>query len=408
MVEPGHLRALRDEAPGDLSTQRWTPLLRRVVGPADNGSLHIDLPSGQSLLLAGKRPGRDAHVAVHRWSTLMRLAVSGDIGFAESIARGDVSSKNLKNLLLWAIENTGAAAGVGDGLAAARFGSRVRHALRGNTRRRSRRNISAHYDLGNAFYESWLDEDLNYSSGIYACPDTTLAHAQAAKIARIGELLELRGGERVLEIGCGWGALAEHLITAYRCHVIGLTLSTEQQSHALRRLSTFAGRAEVRLQDYRDVTGTFDRIASIEMMEAVGENYWPAYFDKIASCLAVDGTAVLRVITIDEARYAAYRRRPDFIQLSIFPGGMLPTKSVIAEQARRAGLCLTSDEHFGASYARTLADWRQRFNSSWPRLQALGFDERFRRLWEYYLVYCEAGFEAGWVDVGLYQFKRAL
>ncbi|MGE0767476.1 MAG: class I SAM-dependent methyltransferase [Hyphomicrobiaceae bacterium] len=397
---------LLDEAPGDLSMRRWASLFRRVFGPADNGFLHIDLPSGQCLRLAGKRPGRDAHVAVRRWSTLMRLALRGDIGFAESIIRGDVYSKNLKHLLLWAIENTGTAGSVGDGIAAARLGSRVRHALRANTLRKSRRNIAAHYDLGNAFYECWLDEGLNYSSGIYASSDATLAHAQAAKIARIADLLELRGGERVLEIGCGWGALAEHLITAYECHVTGLTLSGEQQAHAIEWLSTFAGRAEVRLQDYRDVTGTFDRIASIEMMEAVGESYWPAYFKKIASSLAVDGTAVLQVITIDDARYDAYRRRPDFIQLSIFPGGMLPTKSVIAEQARHAGLCLTRDEYFGASYARTLADWRQRFNRSWPMLQALGFDERFRRLWNYYLLYCEAGFEAGWVDVGLYQLKR--
>jgi cyclopropane-fatty-acyl-phospholipid synthase len=394
-------------ARGSKTATLLVSLLRRVIGPFETGSLSVRVPSGDSLILAGRHPGRNAHVAVHRWRALTRLALSGHIGFAKSIGDGDCGSDDLKMLLLWVKDNTGSTGAVGDGLTPARIVSRIRHALRANTHRNSRRNIAAHYDLGNAFYAAWLDADMNYSSGIYKTASATLDEAQAAKIKRIAELIEPRGGDHVLEIGCGWGALARHLVTEHGCHVTGLTLSAEQQRHARERSSDRNGRADIRLQDYRDVNGIFDRIASIEMMEAVGEAYWPVYFRKIASSLAKDGTAVLQVITIDESRYESYRRQPDFIQLSIFPGGMLPTKSIIATQAERAGLRLTAAEHFGDSYSRTLGHWRARFNEAWPRISRLGFDERFRRLWDYYLVYCEAGFDGGWLDVGLYQLRHA-
>ncbi len=406
MAEPASLKTLHGSKPHRSTSARWSSLLRWIVGPFESGSLRVDLPSGEHVLLEGKHAGRHAHIAVRRWRTLSRLAYAGDIGFAESLGDGDCYSDDLKTLLLWAIENSGPAAGVGDGPAVARLTSRIRHRLRANTLRRSRRNIAAHYDLGNAFYAAWLDDDLNYSSGIYETASSTLFQAQAAKIARVAELLELRGGERVLEIGCGWGSLAHHLIARHGCHVTGLTLSTEQQRHTVERLADVAGSVDIRLQDYREVTGTFDRIASIEMMEAVGESYWPAYFEKISTSLAADGIAVLQVITIDEGRYEAYRKRPDFIQLAIFPGGMLPTKSIIAAQAKRAGLRVTREQHFGASYARTLADWRLRFADASAQIGELGFDPRFRTLWDYYLVYCEVGFEAGWLDVGHYQLRH--
>jgi cyclopropane-fatty-acyl-phospholipid synthase len=384
----------------------WTGLLRRVIGTIDSGTLSVDLPSGHRVMLAGAQRGRDAHVRLHRWGALSRLALRGDLGFAEAICEAGCSSNDLKTLLLWALDNSEAGGVVGQGFAASRISSRLRHGFRANTRRNSRRNIADHYDLGNAFYAAWLDQDLSYSSGIYPTAVSTLEEAQAAKIARVAEFLELRGGERVLEIGCGWGALAQNLIARHGCHVTGLTLSTEQFDHTRERLRSFEGRSDIRLQDYRDVSGTFDRIASIEMIEAVGEAFWPVYFDKIASCLSSEGTAVLQAITIDERYYESYRRRPDFIQLNIFPGGMLPTKSIIAAQAARAGLRVCRTDHFGASYTRTLADWRTRFERAWPAISMLGFDERFRRLWDYYLVYCEAGFEWGLLDVGLYQLRH--
>jgi cyclopropane-fatty-acyl-phospholipid synthase len=407
MAEQTTLKSLQTAASDARSAARWERILRRIVGPFATGTLRIDLPSGQRVQLAGTRSGHDAHVAVHRWRALPRLAFGGDVSFADAIGDGECSSPDLKTLLLWGIDNTGVNGSVGDGHIAWRMASRIRHGLRANTRRNSRRNIAAHYDLGNEFYAAWLDEDLNYSSGIYEAPTASLEQAQLSKLARVADLLQLKGGESILEIGCGWGALAQHLIAGHQCHVTGLTLSTEQLNHARRRLSAFDGCPDVRLQDYRDVTGTFDRIASIEMMEAVGEAFWPTYFAKIASCLSPSGTGVLQVITIDEARFDGYRRQPDFIQLSIFPGGMLPTKAIISSQAEHAGLTVVRSENFGASYARTLADWRVRFARSWPTIKTLGFDERFRRLWDYYLVYCEVGFEAGWLDVGLYQVRHA-
>lgn len=382
-------------------------LMRRIVGPFAMGTLSIDLPSGRRVELAGDGPGHNAHIAIDRWRALPRLAFGGDVGFAEALGDGACSSQDLKTLLCWGIDNTRSDGSIGDSHCTWRLGSRIRHALRSNTRANSRRNIAAHYDLGNAFYAAWLDEDLNYSSGIYGDADTTLERAQIAKLTRVADLLDLKGGENILEIGCGWGALAELLVSNNRCRVTGLTLSTEQMTHARGRLSAFGDCADIRLQDYRDVTGTFDRIVSIEMMEAVGEKFWPAYFSKIASCLSESGTALLQVITLDEARFEGYRRQPDFIQLSIFPGGMLPTKSIIASQAELAGLEVVGAEHFGTSYARTLADWRDRFNRAWPQIIGPGFDERFRRLWDYYLVYCEVGFAAGWLDVGLYQIRHA-
>lgn len=407
MADQATVKALPNKASDARLSTVWEWFMRRIVGPFPTGSLSIDLPSGRRIELSGDRPGHNAHIAVHSWRALPRLAFGGDVGFAEALGDGDCSSHDLSTLLLWGIDNTDPGRSVGDSHVAWRMFSRLRHASRANTRSNSRRNIAAHYDLGNAFYEAWLDDDLNYSSGIYDAPETTIEAAQKAKLRRVAELLDLRSGESVLEIGCGWGALAQLLVSEHRCHVTGLTLSTQQLSYARRRLSAFDGRADIRLQDYRDVTGTFDRIVSIEMLEAVGEAFWPAYFSKIASCLSPGGTAVIQAITIDEARFDGYRRQPDFIQLAIFPGGMLPTKTIIASQAERAGLSVVRSEHFGPSYARTLADWRIRFDRAWPAIQALGFDERFRRLWDYYLVYCEVGFEAGWLDVGLYQIRHA-
>ena len=218
-------------------------------------------------------------------------------------------------------------------------------------------------------------------------------------------MLELKGGERVLEIGCGWGALAEKLIRHYSANVLGITLSVEQLFYAQSRLAVDAGqgRADLRLLDYRDVRGKFDRIVSIEMIEAVGERYWPNYFGKLRDCLVSGGSAVLQAITIDEQRFAAYRKTPDFIQRYIFPGGSLPTRSIIEQEAARAGLKLVQHESFGDSYVKTLREWRIRFLQAWPRIEMLGFNERFRRMWEYYLAYCEVGFQLGTIDVGFFK-----
>jgi cyclopropane-fatty-acyl-phospholipid synthase len=250
---------------------------------------------------------------------------------------------------------------------------------------------------------------MTYSSGLFCSADQTLEEAQDAKLDRVIDMLGLTGGEDVLEIGCGWGTLAERIMDRHDCAVTAVTLSAEQLAFAQRRLrdQVLAARCDLRLQDYRDVRGTFDRIVSIEMLEAVGESYWSTYFQRLRDRLRPGGAAVLQAITIDDSRFKAYRRRPDFIQKYIFPGGMLPTKGCIEREIARAGLQLAVNEFFGESYARTLEHWRLRFQKTWPAIEALGFDQRFRRTWEYYLAYCQAGFEIGALDVGLYKIALA-
>jgi cyclopropane-fatty-acyl-phospholipid synthase len=330
----------------------------------------------------------------------------GDVGFAEAYADGDWSTPDLRALFDLALQNEAALTRTTDGWWVTRALRRLYHRQRANSRRGSRWNIAAHYDLGNDFYAKWLDRGMNYSSALYESDVQTIEQAQAAKLTRVVELLEIEGGERVLEIGCGWGGMADRLVRDHACLLTGVTLSIEQLSYARRRLADAEGRADLRLQDYRDIEGRFDRIVSIEMMEAVGEEYWALYFDTLRERLRDGGIAVLQIITIAEERFAAYRARPDFIQRHIFPGGMLPTDDIIRSEAARAGLRLVAHECFGQSYARTLQEWRLRFLQSWPQLERMGFDRRFRRLWEYYLIYCEAGFRSGATCVAFYKLQK--
>ena len=383
-------------------------VLRYLFGGCDSGELLITLPGRAPVQLSGGSQGVSADIDIKHWSALLRLAVGGEIALAEAYRAGDWATSDLTSLLRWGMANEAALASSTTGNAISRAVHRLRHRRRENTRANSRRNIAAHYDLGNAFYAQWLDEGMNYSSGVYASADESLEAAQVRKIDRVCELLGLSGGEAVLEIGCGWGAVAERLAGAHGCTVTGVTLSRPQRAYAQARLQR-AGlehACDIRLQDYRDVEGVFDRVVSIEMLEAVGETYWPLYFAKLRDRLKPGGVGVLQVITIAEERYPRYRQQPDFIQLEIFPGGALPTSRILAEQAAAAGLQLTASEMFGASYARTLAEWRRRFNAAWQSIAPLGFDEAFKRLWNYYLAYCEVGFDTGAVDVGLYRLER--
>lgn len=394
--------AARHESRGSLADA----LLRRLVGRLDCGTLVVEMPGGRSLVVEGAAPGPEARIIVHRWAAFRRILLAWDLGLADGYIAGDWSTPDLVAVLWLAASNLGVAE-VRSPLGLPRIARRLRHALNQNTRRGSRRNIAAHYDLGNAFYELWLDAGMNYSSAIFAAPTQALEEAQAAKLDRIVQLLEVSGGESVLEIGCGWGGLAERLLEE-GCAVTGITLSSEQLAYARQRLlrHVVQGSCDIRLQDYRDVRGSWDRIASIEMLEAVGEAFWPVYFQALYERLAPGGTAVLQAITMAEDRFADYRANPDFIQTYVFPGGMLPTVAIIEREAAKAGLTLARREPFGPSYAKTLAVWRTRFHAHWPSIAPLGFDERFRRMWDYYLAYCQAGFEAGVIDVGLYQLRR--
>jgi len=385
-----------------------TRLLRRATFGMEHGQLAVKTPAGQTHVFGGEGAEPGAILHIHDWKFLGRLLAGWDIGFAESYMAGEWSSPDLAALLTFMCRNSRMGASL-PAPGVLRFLTRIAHARNRNTRRGSRRNIAAHYDLGNAFYEQWLDHGLTYSSALYLERGQSLDQAQQAKLDRVVELLELSGREHVLEIGCGWGSLAEKILEQRGCSVTGLTLSSEQLAHARKRLKQFEDleTCDLRLQDYRDAKGTFERVVSIEMLEAVGETYWPVYFSGLRQRLSRDGIAVLQVITIAEALFENYRRNPDFIQKYIFPGGVLPTVEILKKQIGDAGLILVSSEFFGTSYARTLTDWGTRFRNAWPRIAQLGFDTRFRRMWEYYLAYCSAGFEEGFLNVGLYKLTPA-
>jgi cyclopropane-fatty-acyl-phospholipid synthase len=383
-------------------------LLRAMGSKVAQGSLTIETPSGRSLVFRGNAPGPAGVVSLRRWRALFRLLTGGHNGFAEAYMDGDWESPDLPAVLEVAARNFCPVGTPPAQLAPKLWLDRLRHYYRRNTRSGSRRNIAYHYDLGNDFYSKWLDPSMTYSSAVFANDATTLEAAQQRKYERAADLLALRGGERILEIGCGWGGMAEHLIRRHGCHVTALTLSEEQKAYAVDRLAGagLGQNCDVLLKDYRDVTGNFDRIVSIEMIEAVGEDNWSNYFAKLRDCLVPGGRAVLQAITIADERYALYRATPDFIQMHIFPGGMLPSPSIIANLVRQTGLDLRAIETFGLSYARTLGEWRSRFLAAWPHIESPKFPVRFRRMWEFYLAYCEAGFRTAMIDVGLYQIAK--
>ena len=382
-------------------------ILKRLLSRLSRGRLTVILPSGRRIESAMRAPGPEATLVLHNWRTFRRFAARGQVGFAEAYMAGEWTSPDPAALIELAAINIERLEAALSGFWPVRLARRLTHARRANTKKGSRKNISFHYDLGNDFYRLWLDPSMTYSSAIFEPPTLSLEEAQDAKLARIGSWLDIgAAGTRILEIGCGWGALASKL-AHMGAHVTGLTLSKEQLAFAQERIARegMAERVDLRLQDYRDVEGQFDRIVSIEMLEAVGEQYWPVYFGAIKKHLVPGGVAVLQGITIDEPRYEGYRANPDFIQHYIFPGGMLPTKEIMAAQAKAAGLVLEKVESFGLSYAMTLAEWRRRFLAAWPAIEKMGFDITFKRLWEYDLAYCEGGFRAGVIDVSLYRLR---
>jgi cyclopropane-fatty-acyl-phospholipid synthase len=326
------------------------------------------------------------------------------VGLAEAYIDGLWESPDVSGVMRLATANEAEWLETLRGRPLLRLANRVLHLLRPNSRRGARRNIIDHYDLGNEFYAAWLDQGMTYSSALFTAPDQTLEQAQAEKMHALCRALDLRPGMQVLEIGCGWGGFAEVAARDYGARVTGLTLSPSQLELARKRIADagLADRVELRLQDYRDVQGQFDRIASIEMFEAVGERYWPVYFEVLNARLRPGGLAGLQTIALADHLWADYRRGADFIQRHVFPGGMLPTVGKLHEHARAAGLEWRGDRWFGVDYAETLARWQTRFQACWPRIAASpgGFDAQFKRLWEYYLAYCETGFRAGWTDVG--------
>ena len=365
------------------------------------GRLEIALPSGQRLSIGGKEPGPQARLEVKDYRGLKRIISGAGVGLAEGYMAGEWDTPDLHTLLEALSLNFDRLTGLLKGSPLIRVAHAIGHRLHANTRAGSKRNIEAHYDLGNAFYEKWLDPTLSYSSALYESSSQPLEAAQTNKYAALARRLELGPEHHVLEIGCGWGGFAEFAAMEVGARVTGVTISPAQFEFAKRRMfeKGLAEKADIRLIDYRDVEGSFDRVASIEMFEAVGEQYWPAYFGKIKQVLKGGGRAGLQIITIRDDLFAGYRSHVDFIQRYIFPGGMLPSEARLQQEAERAGLDWQAVTHFGPDYARTLQEWAERFQHAWRDITPLGFDERFRRLWHFYLSYCRAGFITGRTDV---------
>jgi cyclopropane-fatty-acyl-phospholipid synthase len=378
-----------------------------------HGCLSVRLPDG-SMRRFGQGQTPSASLHLNDWQVCSAALKSGDIGFAEGYIDGHWSSPDLAALLRLFIANRREVEDVIYGTWLGRLFYRVRHLLNRNTRGNSQKNIHAHYDLGNAFYELWLDGTMNYSSALYETPQASMQQAQLAKVRRALRMVDVKPGQRVLEIGCGWGALAEMATTEFDARLVGVTLSTEQLAWARARMSRcgVAERADLRLQDYRDIgrdglaDQSFDAICSIEMIEAVGREYWPTYFATVARLLKTGGRACIQSIVIDDEFFERYLQSTDFIQQYIFPGGCLPSPSAFRAQAEQAGLKVIDEFCFGQDYARTLQEWRQAFMAREQQVLALGFDRRFMRIWEFYLAYCEAAFAERNTDVVQYTLLK--
>ena len=376
----------------------------RLLGRLREGRLDVQLPDGtRSRFGATNAPGPHAAIRMLNWNACAAALKAGDIGFAESYLAGDWTTSDLPALMKLFVANRDAIEGMVYGRWWGRLLYRARHLLNRNTRRGSRKNIHAHYDLGNPFYRLWLDETMSYSSAWFDGDATrSLPAAQQAKMRRALAECRLQPGERLLEIGCGWGALAQTAVGEFGACITGVTLSSEQLAYARERLvnAGLADRAELRLQDYREIDDApFDAIASIEMFEAVGREYWPGFFAAVHDKLKRGGRACIQTITIRDDLFDRYVTGTDFVQQYIFPGGLLPSPSQFRSQAQAAGLEVTNELAFGADYAQTLRLWRERFQTEESRVRRLGFDSRFVRIWEFYLAYCEAAFEGGNTDV---------
>lgn len=397
-----------DASVGHPRVPAHTRVVLSALGRMRGSRIRLTLPGGRRIAL-GDPHGVPASLRIHDHRFARRVIFGGDIGLAEGFINGEWDTDDVPTLLTLLAQNLDRMPTLHEGGPLGKFVNWMRHRLRSNTRVGSRRNILAHYDLGNAFYECWLDRSMTYSAARFEPGVDDLELAQQAKFRAIAEGLDLRPGERVLEIGCGWGGFAEFAAREYGVHVTGITISDEQLRYARGRIAQagLGSQVEIRSQDYRDLSGSFDKIVSIEMLEAVGEAFWPTYFAKIAQVLRPGGRALLQSITIRGDLFDQYRARADFIQHFIFPGGMLPSVQRLRQEAAAAGLVWDGIEAFGDDYTRTLEAWSRRFVARWDDIRRMGFDERFKRLWLFYLGYCEAGFRTGRTDVVQVRLRAA-
>jgi cyclopropane-fatty-acyl-phospholipid synthase len=407
-------KAAVQETSGSVSL--WTHIASRfvewiglpLIGNPAHGALTVVLPNGRTRTVGNPVSGLHSVLKLKNFKVIGESMRRGTLGFAAAYINGDIEIDDLTALFRFFLQNRTMFDSANPGLFRRAAHDVAYHISRANTKEGSKLNISEHYDLGNDFYGEWLDPSMTYSSAVFTSGDQSLEEAQRAKYHRVADLAGVKPGEKVLEIGCGWGGFAETIAKDYGAELYGITLSREQLKFAQDRLARqgLDNLATLHFEDYRDTQGEFDHIGSIEMIEAVGEEHWPTYFKALFDRLKPGGTAAIQAITINEDDFDIYRKNPDFIQRYIFPGGMLLTKTAMQEQGRRVGLILEQVENFRLSYAKTLKLWRERFLERWNVIAPLGYDEAFRRKWVYYLSYCEAGFAEGAIDVGIYQYRK--
>jgi len=372
-----------------------------LVGKLNSGRVDFILPDGRKFRAEGSKPGPVAEVTINNPDVFARLVREGDLGFCDAYLDGWWTTPDLQAFMDFIHADNDDMYDGFPGMALFRAWEKARFWFQSNTKRQALKNISYHYDLGNDFYSLWLDDTMTYSSALFNTSQESLEKAQIAKYASMIDQMGVKPGDHVLEIGCGWGGFAEYAAKERGLKVTGLTISKEQLEYAKKRIKSkgLSDKVNLKLQDYRDETGVYDGVASIEMFEAVGEKYWPVYFDKIKQCLKPGKQATLQIITIQDARWEVYRKSVDFIQKYIFPGGMLPSPSVLRKEVHKAGLSVQHSIEFGKSYSQTLRRWFEVFNSKWDNISAMGFDDRFRRMWNFYLTSCAATFESGNCDV---------
>jgi cyclopropane-fatty-acyl-phospholipid synthase len=411
LVRSGSLFVNGSGVVGRLFARGMARLLDVLHEKLEKGGIEAVLPDGSRRRIGFHAPGPEAIVHLNSWYALVRLATSGSIGWYRAWAKGEWSSPDPVPLFALFMTNGESLGDIGRAKGSARWFNRLRHLRKDNDLAGARENIAAHYDLGNDFYREWLDPTMSYSSARFArlpAREGELEAAQLRKIAMLLDRLDLKPDDRLLEIGCGWGSLA---IEAARrgAKVVGLTLSAEQKSWADAKVAEagLSGQIEIRMQDYREVSEQFDAIASVEMVEAVGQRWWPAYFDCIARNLKPRGKAALQYISMDHRLFDGYSRSPDFIQAYIFPGGMLIDEPRFEMLARERGLSWDDRDGFGLDYAKTLKIWRERYDAAVTEGRLKGFDERFHNLWRYYLMYCEGGFRGRGIDVAQVTMVRA-
>ena len=380
---------------------RYFSQVFEMANDMNSGRLDFILPDGRIFRAEGKNPGPVAQVEIHNPEVFARLIREGDLGFSDAYLEHWWSTPDLQAFMDWVHADNDELYDGFPGMGLVRLYEKLRFWLQNNSKRQARKNISYHYDLGNDFYGLWLDETMTYSSALFTTGQESLEAAQIAKYASMVDQMGVKEGDHVLEIGCGWGGFAEYAAKERGLKVTGLTISKEQLEYSKKRIESkgLQDSVNIKLQDYRDEKGRYDGIASIEMFEAVGQKYWPVYFETIKNCLHPGRQATLQIITVQDARWEVYQRGVDFIQKYIFPGGMLPSPNALKAEVQNAGLAVVKSKEFGLSYSQTLRRWHDVFNAKWDQAAALGFDERFRRMWNFYLTSCAATFESGNCDV---------